>query len=86
VKLRYTGSGTVTFFTAGVGEVEPGAVFTVPDDIAPAFTVRGDIEKVPDKAPTEERALFKKKTAVGATPDPLPESALPTPAADTETS
>jgi hypothetical protein len=87
VKLRYTGLRTVTFITAGVGEVEPGAVFSVPDENLNSFVNRTDIEVLPedDGAPEEKRSA-KKKAVVDTAPDPLPETVEPAPAADTEIS
>ena len=84
MRLRYTGPLTVTFHTAGVGEVEPGAEFTVPDELADAFTRRNDVEEVVEKA-AEPRPVSKRKTVAEVLPDPLPEPADAIPAADTET-
>lgn len=80
MKLRYTGPDTVTFHTAGVGEVEPGTEFTVPDEMALSFLARDDIEEVEDIKP-----VTKKKAAPGPAPEPLPETVEAIPAADTET-
>ena len=80
MKLRYTGPFTVTFHTAGVGEVEPGAEFTVPDGLADSFTNRNDIEKVVEVL-VEDAKPAKKKAAS----EPLPETADAAPATDTET-
>jgi hypothetical protein len=88
VKLRYTGPDTVTFLTAGVGEVEPGAEFTVPDELAEAFLRRGDIEEVSEDSPVKPSQ--KKKPAMEFSPKPLPEPepapADAVPAVDTENS
>jgi hypothetical protein len=46
MKLRYVGLVPVTFITGSVGEVEPGMEFTVPDELAPAFLARADVEEV----------------------------------------
>lgn len=84
MKLRYTGPVTVTFHTAGVGEVEPGAEFTAPDEFAEAFMQRSDVEEVAE--PVVKPAGRKKAAPVqDAEPEPLPEPADATPAADTET-
>lgn len=75
MKLRYTGPLTVTFHTAGVGEVEPGAVFTVPDELADVFTRRSDVEvviEVEDKS----TKLTKKKVDPEDKPDPLPKTVI----------
>lgn len=47
MRLRYTGSIPVTFTTV-VGEVEPDAEFDVPDEDAPMYISRPDIEQVED--------------------------------------
>ncbi len=46
MKLRYVGNLPANFITGSVGEVEPGGEFTVPDELAPAFLARVDIEEV----------------------------------------
>lgn len=84
MRLRYTGPLTVTFHTAGVGEVEPGAEFTVPDEMVESFTCRSDIEEVA-AASVEVRPTNKKKSTVEVIPEPLPEITDATPVADTET-
>lgn len=90
MKLRYTGPVTVTFTTAGVGEVEPGAEFTVPDELADAFLRRDDIEEVVE-LPEDTMKLPKKKAAPEHTPEPLlvpeplPEAVEAAPAETTET-
>lgn len=83
MKLRYTGPFTVTFHTAGVGEVEPGAEFTVPDELAAAFLSRHDIEEVVE----DEKPAAKKRAApVGElSPEPLPKDVEADPAETTET-
>jgi hypothetical protein len=83
VKLRYTGPLTVTFHTAGVGEVEPGAEFTVPDDLAESFTRRSDVEEVAEAVGV--RPVSKRKAVVEVLLDALPEATDATVAADTET-
>lgn len=77
MKLRYTGPFTVTFHTAGVGEVEPGAEFTVPDELAEGFLQRNDIEEVVASVKT---AVRKK-----AASEPLPDPVETIPAENTET-
>ena len=69
MKLRYTGPVTVTFHTAGVGEVEPGAEFTVPDELADSFTQRNDVEEVVE--PVEDKPAAKKKAASESSLKPL---------------
>lgn len=83
MKLRYTGPFTVTFTTAGVGEVEPGAEFTVPDDMADSFLNRHDVEEVVEAE--DPKPSPKKKTAPVPEPEPLPAPVEAVPAADTET-
>jgi hypothetical protein len=61
MKLRYTGSGPVTFADPRVGEVFPGQEFsTISDEEAAAFLTRADIEQVeeaePEPAPKPARA------------------------------
>lgn len=85
MKLRYTGPNTITFLTAGVGEVEPGAEFTVPDDSAEVFTRRADIEEVPD-LPDEKPVVSKKKPVVDNPVEIAPEPTEAAPAVDTENS
>lgn len=46
MKLRYVGVTPITFITEGVGEVEPGDEFSVPDELASAFLSRADVEEV----------------------------------------
>lgn len=90
MKLRYTGAGTVSFLTAGVGEVSPGAEFSVPDEFVASFVHRADIEVVPpteDKPmPGETPTVSKKKSDAEITPVPLPKLVETAPAVDTETS
>lgn len=45
MRLRYVGAGSTTFI--GVGEVEPGAEFVVPDNQAEGFLRRPDVEEAP---------------------------------------
>ena len=86
MKLRYTGPVTVTFHTAGVGDVEPGAEFTVPDELADAFTARSDIEEVAE--PVVKQSRKKVVPAQDAEPELLPEpvNADALAVADTKTS
>jgi hypothetical protein len=72
VKLRYTGLHTVTFLTANVGEVSPGAEFTVPDELVESFIHRADIEEVVE---VEALPVSKKKppTTIGVVVDGLSE-------------
>lgn len=83
MKLRYTGPDTISFLTAGVGEVEPGAQFTVPDEIAEAFTRRADVEEVPD-LPDKKPVVSKKKPVVDSPVEIAPEPTDTAPAVDTE--
>lgn len=46
MKLRYTGSGPVTFADPIVGEVFPGQEFVVPDEGTAGYLTRSDIEQV----------------------------------------
>lgn len=60
MKLRYVGTLPTNFITGSVGEVEPGGEFAVPDELAPAFLARADVEEVKDdveepKAPRKRR-------------------------------
>ncbi len=63
MNLRYTGAVAVTFMQLG-RTVEPGEVFPVPDDDAPAYMDRTDVELVPD-TPVRTRA----KAATEPKPD-----------------
>lgn len=84
MKLRYTGPVTVTFHTAGVGEVEPGAEFTVPDELADSFTQRNDIEEVVEPV-VEDKPTAKKKAFSGLSLEKLPEAVEAAAAETTET-
>ena len=44
-RLRYTGRHAVTFQTGNVGHQEPGAEFSVADELAPRFLRRADVEQ-----------------------------------------
>jgi hypothetical protein len=44
VRLRYTGTYQKTFMDHGIGQVEEGAEFDVPEDQAERFTRRADVE------------------------------------------
>ena len=44
-RLRYTGEQTVSFLTGSVGSVDPGGEFDVPDELAPRFLRRPDVER-----------------------------------------
>lgn len=82
MKLRYTGPFTVTFHTAGVGEVEPGAEFTVPDGIADAFLRRADFEEVFEPVESPVKVGRKKAAPVS---EPLIEPSDAVSAEDTTT-
>lgn len=45
-RFRYTGTHATVFITGGVGEVQPGDTFEVPDDIAEQFSRRDDVKSV----------------------------------------
>lgn len=55
MKLRYTGPAPTTFMTHGVGEIDTGSEFEVPDDEAQSFLARPDVEPVAESP----RALTK---------------------------
>lgn len=62
MRLRYIGAGPITF--VGVGELEPAAEFTVPDDQADGWLRRGDIEEAPpEPAPDPAPAKSSRKTS-----------------------
>jgi hypothetical protein len=48
VRLRYIGPAPTTFMTHGVGEVDTGGEFEVPDNAGDGFLARPDVEPVPD--------------------------------------
>lgn len=52
MKLRYAGTVPTTFITGSVGTMEPGEEFSVPDELAPAFLARADVEEVAEDEPT----------------------------------
>lgn len=59
MRLRYVGAGSTTFI--GVGEVEPGVEFVVPDDQAEGFLRRPDVEEAPPESePTPTPARSRK--------------------------
>ena len=61
MRLRYVGAQATTFI--GVGEVEPGALFDVPDDQAQGFLRRPDVvEGPPVSAPEPDLAPAAAKT------------------------
>ena len=69
MRLRYSGSGPVSFVAIGV-EVLPGAEFDAPDDIAPRLLARTDVEAalpVRRKAP---KGIAPVSDSPGSTPDP----------------
>lgn len=43
-ELRYTGTRKTHFLTGNVGDVEPGAEFSVPPELAERFLRRADVE------------------------------------------
>jgi hypothetical protein len=45
VRLRYVGAAPTTFMAHGVGEVQQGGEFTVPDGAAEGFLSRLDVER-----------------------------------------
>ena len=61
MKLRYVGVTPTTFVTAGVGEVEPGEEFTVPEEFVEAFVGRDDVEEVEEDPEAAEAAEEKPK-------------------------
>jgi hypothetical protein len=70
VRLRFTGAAPVSFQAAGLGEVEPGDEFHVPDERAEGWLRRPDIEPAdpPGEAddPPPARSRAKSKAATGA--------------------
>lgn len=57
-RLRWTGPQAVAFMNHGVGEVEPGRAFSVPDHAADSFLAHAHVERAdplpagPEEAPT----------------------------------
>lgn len=66
MRLRYVGAGPVTFVE--VGELEPGAEFTVPDSEADGYLRRDDVVDAPPE-PDAAPAVKPRKTA-SKTTDP----------------
>jgi hypothetical protein len=60
MKLRYVGDLPTTFITGAVGTVEPGMEFSVPDELAPAFLARVDVEEV-EEVEVEEVKPHRRK-------------------------
>jgi hypothetical protein len=60
MKLRYVGALPTTFITGAVGTVEPGTEFTVPDELAPAFLARADVEEVAEVEVEEAKPARKR--------------------------
>ena len=58
MRLRYTGALPTTLI--GVGSLDPGDVFEVPDDQAERWTRRADVEEAPaETPPTKSRKALK---------------------------
>ena len=51
--LRYTGTRPVSFLTGHVGLVGPGGEFSVPEDLAPRFLRRADVERAGEDGPPD---------------------------------
>lgn len=68
-ELRYIGGNSTTF--QGIGEVEPGDVFAVPDSEAEGYTRRSDVEY----------AVPPKESLKISASDPVPTEAPAAPAA-----
>ncbi len=69
--LRYTGTIKTTF--VGVGEKEPGEVFSVADDAVGKYLPRKDIEEVTEDTPAEpvqDAAPRKGKAAKAVADEP----------------
>lgn len=64
MKLRYTGALPITFI--GVGSLDPGSEFEVPDDQAERWSRRSDVEEVPAETPPTKSRKTSDKTAVPA--------------------
>lgn len=64
-RLRYTGSRRQSFTENGVGEVEAGAEFEVPEDQAERYLRRGDIEDATPK-PGRKPRTAKPEVTEGA--------------------
>ena len=67
MRLLYTGAQATTFI--GVGEVEPGALFDVPDDKAEPFLRRPDVEAPPEPDPDPAPAPIRPRKAKAAPTD-----------------
>lgn len=58
IKFRYTGPVATVFSDGGIGEVDPGAEFQAPDEVAVMFALHGHCECLePDKLATLVLAL-----------------------------
>ena len=68
MNLRYTGQHGVCFVSHQVGYLEPGDEFSVPDDAAPSFLTRPDVEEI--KATLVKRKTTPKGNADGANDTP----------------
>jgi hypothetical protein len=85
--LRYIGDYPTAFAEFRIGQVEPGDTFGVPNDQAPAYTARADIEVVgvePDETdepdiPEDPDDVPQPDPAVPAEPDPAPAPVEPEP-------
>lgn len=66
MRLRYTGAAPTVFQTGGVGPLEPGEEFSIPDDLAPAFLNRPDIEPVRPARPAKAAKPSEKPTSSAA--------------------
>lgn len=73
MKLRYVGASSLTFITGGVGEVMPGAEFTVPDELASAFTGRSDVIEITVAVNDKPLVKNRRRGAEPAQPDTAPD-------------
>lgn len=59
MRLRYVGTVPTTFITGSVGAVTHGDEFAVPDELAPSFLARADVEEVAEVV--EETKVSKRR-------------------------
>jgi hypothetical protein len=65
----YTGSHPTVFLTGGVGPVEPGQEFDVPDEHLAAFDARSDVRRVRAAKQGGKKTSSSGDEAASAAPD-----------------
>lgn len=69
-RLRYTGERPQAFTEHGVGHLEPGAEFEVPEDQAERYLRRGDVEDAEGRPHAKAKAKEPGNPAPGGGEEP----------------